>query len=73
DEIKKIKKRLKEIQESTLNKEELAFLLSTLGLETDEESMVFTDQTGGLVIIQSAIQSLEEGVGDDEKEESSKD
>ena len=69
DEIKKIKKRLKEIQESTLNKKELAFLLTTLGLEFDEESLVFTDQTGGLVIIQSAIQSLEESIEDEEEPE----
>lgn len=66
DEIKRIKKRLKEIQSSTLNKAELAFLLNTLGLEFDEESLVFTDSRGGLVIIRSAIRALEESLENDD-------
>jgi hypothetical protein len=66
DEIKKIKKRLNEIQESPFNKKELGFLLGTLGLDFDEDSIVYTDQTGGLVIIRSAIQSLEESLDEDE-------
>ncbi|MBT5953936.1 hypothetical protein HOG98_04370 [bacterium] len=58
EEIKLLKKRLKEIKESTLDKKAIAKLLAELGISQNLDSLVFTDETGGLYIIQSQFENL---------------
>lgn len=64
DEVKKIKKRLEEIESSRINKEQLKELLQILGLSADEETIVYSDQDGGLVVIRNALNELQSSADD---------
>ncbi|MFT5171443.1 MAG: hypothetical protein ACI9BD_001220 [Candidatus Marinamargulisbacteria bacterium] len=64
EEIKLIKKKLKQITESMLDKETLSKLGSLLGFNGDD-ALVFMDETGGLLLIRSSMTEIEEALEDD--------
>ncbi|MSR88650.1 MAG: hypothetical protein EXS67_03235 [Candidatus Margulisbacteria bacterium] len=59
EELSKIRKRLSDIQGSMLDPEAMAVLLSSLGLEVDEETLVYSDEEGGLFVVQSSLKEIE--------------
>jgi hypothetical protein len=65
DEIADIKKKLKKIKESTLDKKIIKKLCKALGLSFKEKTLFFDDQTGGILIVQSAMQELEDDAEDE--------
>lgn len=72
DEIKNIRKKLKEIKDSSLNKDMIDKLLKQLGISQTSEAFVFTDHTGGLLIVQAGLNEISEKIDeedDDENEE----
>ncbi len=64
DEIRKIRKSLVDILESILGKEAMASLLSALGLDPNDETLIYADDQGGLLIVQSALKELEDSIDD---------
>jgi len=53
-----LKKRLKEIKEFALDKKKIAKLLAELGITQNLDSLVFTDESGGVYIIQSQLENM---------------
>ncbi len=62
EEMSKIRKRLSDIHESMLDPEAMAALLSSLGLDVDEETLIYSDEAGGLFVVQSTLKEIEESL-----------
>lgn len=63
-EIERIKKRLKEIREKTLSLESLDILSHTFGIELDENSTIFSDKAGGVVVIKTGLREIKSSILD---------
>ncbi|MCP4049528.1 MAG: hypothetical protein GY730_02325 [bacterium] len=68
NEISTIRKRLETIKESAFNKKILRKLLNLLGIPGDENTFVFTDENGGLLVIQSAVSEIHRSIEEEEEE-----
>ena len=60
DNIEVLKKRLRDMKKTLLDKKTLKNVLSLLGLDIDLETLLYTDESGGLYLIRSGISLLEE-------------
>jgi len=40
----------------------MAALLSSLGLDVDEETLIYSDEAGGLFVVQSTLKEIEESL-----------
>ncbi len=60
DDIEVLKKRLRDMKKTLLDKKTLKNVLSLLGLDIDLETLLYTDESGGLYLIRSGISLLEE-------------
>jgi hypothetical protein len=69
DEINTIKKKLKEVQESTLDKELLKKLFKLLRIPYDENTLIFSDHQGGILLIQSSLEEIKRKIKEEEEEE----
>ena len=58
DEVDRLKKRLKEIQESMINKEDMKSIFSLLGVEFDQEALAFQDSEGGILLVRSGLDEI---------------
>ena len=67
-----VKKKLKEIHDSMLDKEVMRQLLPYLGLKEDADAIGFTDNAGGLLVLQMGFKSLEDAFKEDVSSEESK-
>lgn len=61
-EINRIKKKNKDIKESRLDKQKLSQISSLLGLDGDPESLLIMDTQGGVSILKSAFEEIEESL-----------
>jgi hypothetical protein len=59
DEIKRIKKKLKDIQQSCLDKKEVLLLLASLGIDPTVDQMIFSEDTGGILLLKEAFEKIE--------------
>lgn len=60
DEVDRLKKRLKEIRESMINKEDMQALFGLLDLEFDPEALAFKDSEGGILLVRSGLEEIAE-------------
>jgi hypothetical protein len=73
NEIDRIKKKLKEIKEKSMDEESLDLLSQAFGIAVSDESTVFTDIAGGVVIIKTGLYEIESVLDKDNNEESEED
>ena len=58
DEIARIRRRLKQINDSMIDKKAMEHLLKTLGLPREIDSEFFSDEEGGLYLLQEGLKEL---------------
>jgi hypothetical protein len=58
DEVDRLKKRLKEIQESMINKDDMQSIFNLLGVEFDQEALAFQDSKGGILLVRSGLDEI---------------
>ena len=64
DEINNIRKKLSDIQESTLDPVVKKKLLASLGIVDTGDSLLYFDGAGGMLIVQSALEEIEHSLED---------
>ncbi len=62
DDLANIKKKLKKVQESMMDKTSLSQLTEALGLPSETEPLVMTDNQGGIMIIRSFVEEVEASI-----------
>lgn len=60
EELDKIRKRLDKLKQPSITNPHLQTVFGTLGLPFDDESVVLTDENGGVFVIQAGLKELEE-------------
>ena len=60
EELDKIRKRLNKLKQPSITNPHLQTVFGTLGLPFDDESVVLTDENGGVFVIQAGLKELEE-------------
>lgn len=59
EEMDRIKKRLKEVRLSSLDPELLSEMATAFGVDFDDDTLIFTDKVGGILIVKSSLQEIE--------------
>jgi len=62
NEIDRIRKRLKEIKEKTMDPESLSVLSQAFGIPVSDETTVFSDKAGGVIVIKSGLKEIFESI-----------
>ena len=60
--ISELKKKLRNIRQSTLDSEEMAEVFEMLGIPFDEEGLVILDSKGGVTVVKQGLKDIEESL-----------
>lgn len=58
DEVDRLRKRLNEIRESMINKEDMKTLFGLLDVEFDPEALAFQDSEGGILLVRAGLDEI---------------
>jgi hypothetical protein len=68
NEIDRIKKKLKEIKEKSMDSDSMELLSDAFGINISDDSTVFTDTAGGVVIIKTGLYEIASVLNKEEEE-----